>query len=104
MGLSRRFLAILLPLLCALPCAGRAVADDPAGVFPSIDPARMRANLVDFSSDEFNGRSFRSEEGKRAAEWLARKLAEAGAKPLEGRDSMLVPVARMPAASPSCRR
>ena len=101
MGLSRRFLAILLPLLCALPCAGRAVADDPAGVFPSIDPARMRANLVDFSSDEFNGRSFRSEEGKRAAEWLARKLAEAGAKPLEGRDSMLVPVARMPAASPN---
>jgi ABC-type amino acid transport substrate-binding protein len=101
MGLSRRFLAILLPLLCALPCAGRAVADDPAGVFPSIDPARMRANLVDFSSDEFNGRSFRSEDGKRAAEWLARKLAEAGAKPLEGRDSMLVPVARMPAASPN---
>ncbi|MEY4117086.1 MAG: hypothetical protein RLZZ116_414 [Planctomycetota bacterium] len=101
MGLSRRFLAILLPLLCALPCAGRAVADDPAGVFPAIDPARMRANLVDFASDEFNGRSFRSEEGKRAAEWLARKLAEAGAKPLEGRESMLVPVARMPAASPN---
>ena len=101
MGLSRRILAPFLSLLCSALCAVTAVADEPASVFPTIDPARMRANLVDFSSDEFNGRSFRSEEGKRAAEWLARKLAEAGAKPLEGRDSMLVPVARMPAASPN---
>ena len=101
MGLSRRILAPFLSLLCSALCAATAVADEPASVFPTIDPARMRANLVDFSSDEFNGRSFRSEEGKRAAEWLARKLAEAGAKPLEGRDSMLVPVARMPAASPN---
>ncbi|MFM1804165.1 MAG: hypothetical protein RL136_1044, partial [Planctomycetota bacterium] len=61
----------------------------------------MKANLAELASDEMNGRSFRSEDGKRAADWLAAKLAAAGAKPLEGRDSMLVPVARMPAASPN---
>ncbi|MFM2165023.1 MAG: hypothetical protein RL325_1460, partial [Planctomycetota bacterium] len=86
-----------LALLLTVP----APADDGASVFPKIDPARMKANLAELASDEMNGRSFRSDDGKRAAEWIARKLAEAGAKPLEGRASMLVPVERMPAASPN---
>jgi len=91
--------ALAAVLLCA-PLR----ADDPApatGVVPRIDAARMKSNLVELSSDAMNGRSFRSDDGRRAAEWIAAKLAEAGAKPLEGRDSMLVPVARMPAASPN---
>ena len=85
-------------VLLAIPPA--AVAHD-ADLFPRIDPARMKANLAELASDEMNGRFFRSEDGKRAAEWIARKLAESGAKPLEGRTSMLVPVERMPAASPN---
>ena len=71
---------------------------------PTIDPAPIRANIAAFAADEFNGRSFRSEEGKRAAQWVAEKLAAAGAKPLvkgaDGRESMLVPIGRMPAAAP----
>jgi ABC-type amino acid transport substrate-binding protein len=72
---------------------------------PTIDPAPIRANIAAFAADEFNGRSFRSEEGKRAAQWVAEKLAAAGAKPLvkgaDGRESMLVPIGRMPAAAPN---
>jgi len=91
---------LLAALLAAIPAA-RLRADDPAAIVPRIDAARMKANLAALASDAMNGRSFRSEDGRRAAEWIAAKLAEAGAKPLEGRDSMLVPVARMPAASPN---
>lgn len=97
MRITRWLLAASLSLASALSLA----ADAADGVFPAIDPARMSANLADLASDAMNGRSFRSDEGRRAAEWVARKLADAGAKPLDGRDSMLVPVARMPAASPN---
>ena len=87
----------------------RAVAQDAppatASSIPTIDPAPIRANIAALAADEFNGRSFRSEEGKRAAEWVAEKLAAAGAKPLakgaDGRESMLVPIGRMPAAAPN---
>ncbi|MGA1224642.1 MAG: M20/M25/M40 family metallo-hydrolase [Phycisphaerales bacterium] len=99
LALSALSLGSFLP--SALAVAPGAVADDAPSVIPTIDPARMKANLAELASDEMNGRSFRSEDGKRAADWLAAKLAAAGAKPLEGRDSMLVPVARMPAASPN---
>ena len=82
---------------CFLAVAPPAATDTP----PSVDPARIRAHITEFASDEMNGRSFRSPEGHRAAQWVAYKLAEAGAVPLEGRDSMLVPVARMPDAAPN---
>lgn len=79
-----------------------AIAPPPAATdLPSVDPAKIRAHIEEFASDEMNGRYFRSPEGKRAAQWLADKLAEAGAVPLEGRDSMLVPVARVPDAAPN---
>ena len=97
MTLLRRLAVATFALFaCAI-----VLADDPSTVIPKIDAARMKANVAELASDAMNGRAFRSEDGKRAAAWLARKLAEAGAKPLEGRDSMLVPVARMPAASPN---
>ena len=76
---------LLAALLAAIPAA-RLRADDPAAIVPRIDAARMKANLAALASDAMNGRSFRSEDGRRAAEWIAAKLAEAGAKPLEGRD------------------
>ncbi|MFM1868867.1 MAG: hypothetical protein RL591_2275, partial [Planctomycetota bacterium] len=77
----------------------------PTSSVPKIDPAPIRANIAALAADEFNGRSFRSEEGKRAAQWVAEKLAAAGAKPFakgaDGRASMLVPIGRMPAAAPN---
>ena len=97
----RRLLRSASVLLAALLAATPLRADDPATIVPRIDAARMKANLVELASDAMNGRSFRSEDGRRAAGWIAAKLAEAGAKPLEGRDSMLVPMARRPAASPN---
>ncbi|MFZ4749255.1 MAG: M20/M25/M40 family metallo-hydrolase [Phycisphaerales bacterium] len=91
----------LAPALTVAQPPHAADAGDGKSVIPKIDPARMKANVAELASDAMNGRSFRSEDGKRAAEWVAAKLAEAGAKPLEGRASMLVPVERMPAASPN---
>ncbi len=76
-----------------------AAAED--GDIPTIDAAVIKANIAHLASDEMNGRSFRSEDGKRAAAWVAEKLAAAGAKPLDGRTSMLLPIERMPAASPN---
>jgi hypothetical protein len=104
---SRSFLVRLVPVfaaMCAMLGAARAVRADDT-VVPTIDPAPIRANIAELASDAMNGRSFRSEDGKRAAQWVADKLAAAGAKPLakdaEGRETMLVPVARMPAAAPN---
>ncbi|MCE2882150.1 MAG: M20/M25/M40 family metallo-hydrolase [Planctomycetaceae bacterium] len=88
----------LAALLVTLLSVGTHAAPPAA---PTIDPERIRANIAEFASDEMNGRAFRSEEGKLAAQWVAERLAAAGAKPLEGRDSMLVPVGRMPAAAPN---
>ena len=96
----RRLHALALAALALLPGIP-ARADDTGGVIPRIDPAPMRANLAELASDEMNGRFFRSDDGRRAADWIARKLADAGAQPLEGRGSMLVPIGRMPAASPN---
>jgi len=118
--MPRRHLALLtlaiFPLLFiglsrpihALP-GQPAVADDPAtkrtSVIPKIDPEAIRADIATLASDDFKGRSFRSEEARRAAQWIADELAAAGAKPLvkstDGTASMLVPVGRMPAAAPN---
>ncbi len=65
------------------------------------DSTRICADLADLASDAMNGRSYRSEDGKRAAAWVAAKFAAAGAKPISERDSMLIPIARQPAASPN---
>lgn len=65
------------------------------------DAARIASDIAELSSDAMNGRAFHSADGVRAAEWVAAKLAQTGAKPLDGRDSMLVPIARDPKASPN---
>ena len=95
-----RFLALGLSVLAlVLPAFARA-ADDTAPL-PKVDPAAIKSDIAEFASDEMNGRHFQSEEGKRAAQLLADKLAAAGAAPLEGRGSMLVPVGRFPSAAPN---
>ncbi len=89
--------------------ATAALADDKAPtretVVPTIEPEAIRANIARLAADDFNGRSFRSEDGKRAAQWVAEQLAAAGAKPLvklaDGTESMLVPIGRMPQAAPN---
>jgi hypothetical protein len=82
-------------LLAFVTCSP-LLASGGSTVIPKIDPSVLKANVAELSSDAMNGRSFRSEDGKRAAEWVAKKLAEAGAKPLvkdkDGHGTMLVPV------------
>ncbi len=96
----QRFLALCLSVLAlVLPAPARA-ADDTAPL-PKVDPAAIKSDIAEFASDEMNGRHFQSEEGKRAAQLLADKLAAAGAAPLAGRGSMLVPVGRFPNAAPN---
>ncbi|MFM7259997.1 MAG: M20/M25/M40 family metallo-hydrolase, partial [bacterium] len=102
---------LLLCALLALASASgpvRAIDDaaaTPSTAIPKIDPEAIRADIAALAADDFNGRSFRSEDGRRAAQWIADKLAAAGAKPLvkgtDGTASMLVPVGRMPAAAPN---
>ena len=86
-----------------LACVALAVSSQTSTVVAATPPSseRLCANLAELASDEMNGRSFRSDDGKRAAEWVAAKFAAAGAVPLQGRASMLVPVAKMTAASPN---
>ena len=90
-------------LLAFVTCSPILASGD-STVIPKIDPSVLKANVAELSSDAMNGRSFRSEDGKRAAEWVAKKLAEAGAKPLvkdkDGHDTMLVPLGRLKDASP----
>lgn len=78
-----------------------ALADRTSDPIPKLDPTTIGADIAELASDAMNGRAFRTEDGRRAAQWVADKLAAAGAVPLAGRDSMLVPIARMPAASPN---
>jgi hypothetical protein len=93
-----RILALCASVLTLAISAFARAADD-ASTLPKVDPAAIKADIVAFSTDEMNGRYFRSEEGARAATWLADKLAAAGAKPLEGRDSKVRNWARTRAAS-----
>jgi hypothetical protein len=69
-------------------------------IVPRIDPEPIRSDIATLAADDFNGRSFRSDEARRAARWIAEKLADAGAKPLvqgaDGEPTMLVPIGRMP--------
>ena len=90
-----RFLALGVSVLALVFPAFAGRADDTAPL-PKVDPAAIKSDIAEFASDEMNGRHFQSEEGKRAAQLLADKLAAAGAAPLEGRGSMLVPVGRFP--------
>ena len=85
----------------ALALSAIVGAADETAPLPKVDPSAIKSDIVEFASDEMNGRHFQSEEGKRAAKWLADKLAAAGATPLEGRDSMFVPVGRFPNAAPN---
>ncbi len=87
-------------MLQFLACAALFLSPSSALATPP-DSARICADLAELASDEMNGRSFRSEDGKRAAAWVAAKFTAAGAKPLAGRDTMLIPVARIPDASPN---
>jgi len=48
-----------------------------------------------------NGRHWRSEDGWRAARWVAARFADAGLQPLPGRTDMLVPVTDDASASPN---
>lgn len=96
----QRFLALGLSVLALMLPASARAADDTAPL-PKVDPAAIKSDIAEFASDEMNGRHFQSEEGKRAAQLLADKLAAAGAAPLEGRGSMLVPVGRFPNAAPN---
>ena len=95
-----RFLATGV-LFLSLFVSSLARAGDNAPPLPKVDPAAIKADITAFAADDMNGRSFQSEEGKRAARWLADKLAAAGARPLDGRDSMLVPVGKFPNAAPN---
>ncbi len=75
-------------------------ADDSKYVTP-IAPEAIASNLKELASDAMNGRSFRSDDGRRAAKWVAEKLAAAGAVPLPGRESMEIAIARSKEASPN---
>ena len=89
-------------MFAALACAALLFSQQSPSVAPAPPAAgRICANITELASDAMNGRSFRSDDGKRAAAWVAAKFAAAGAVPLAGRESMLIPVARMPAASPN---
>ncbi|MFM7050754.1 MAG: M20/M25/M40 family metallo-hydrolase [Planctomycetota bacterium] len=93
---------ILLALaLWVPPSESVAPATTAPATAPAIDAARLRSDIAELSSDRFNGRAFRSPEGKLAAQWVADRLAAAGARPIDGRESMLVPVGRMPEAAPN---
>ena len=96
----QRFLVLGVSVLALAFSAFARAADDTAPL-PKVDPAAIKSDIAEFASDEMNGRSFQSEDGKRAARWLADKLAAAGATPLEGRDTMFVPVGRFPDAAPN---
>lgn len=66
-----------------------------------IDAESIRADIAELASDEMNGRFWRSEDGWRAARWVAARFADAGLEPLPGRSDMFVPVTDDAAASPN---
>ncbi len=88
-------------LLAASVAGGTPAPDATAAKPPSVDEALLCADLATLASDAMNGRSFRSDDGRRAAAWVAERFAEAGLEPLAGRDSMLVPIGRAPDAAPN---
>ena len=67
----------------------------------SIDAGAIRADIAELASDEMNGRHWRSEDGWRAARWVAARFSDAGLRPLPGRDDMFVAVTDDAAGSPN---
>ena len=67
----------------------------------SIDAGSIRADIAELASDEMNGRHWRSEDGWRAARWVAARFADAGLQPLPGRTDMFVAVTDDAAGSPN---
>ena len=66
-----------------LPAAGPEASPEASPeLIPTIDPEAIRADIATLAADDFKGRSFRSEEARRAAQWIAERLTTAGAKPL----------------------
>jgi Iap family predicted aminopeptidase len=61
----------------------------------------IRADIAELASDEMNGRHWRSEDGWRAARWVAARFAGAGLEPLPGRTDMFVAVTDDVSASPN---
>ncbi len=67
----------------------------------AIDAGSIRADIAELASDEMNGRHWRSEDGWRAARWVAARFADAGLEPLPGRTDMFVAVTDDVSASPN---
>jgi hypothetical protein len=80
---------------CSTPTQQRA---DPCD---AIDADALRADIAELASDEMNGRHWKSEDGWRAARWVAARFADAGLQPLPGRADMFVPVTDDASASPN---
>lgn len=80
------FFAVELPSAHGAPQAHPASTAAPSerAVVPTIDGARIKANITELASDAMNGRAFKSDDGRRAAAWVADKLQLAGALPLPG--------------------
>ena len=98
---SRIILIGALLVACGTCVAGCANA--PARLHPcdAIDANSIRADIAELASDEMNGRHWRSEDGWRAARWVAARFADAGLEPLPGRTDMFVAVTEDASASPN---
>lgn len=84
-------------------CASGSASPKAAPTHPcdAIDTSAIREGIAELSSDEMNGRFWRSEDGWRAARWVAARFADAGLQPLPGRADMFVPVTDDASASPN---
>jgi hypothetical protein len=98
-------------LMCLVASVAGCASAGPAGasvhapetVHPcdAIDAGPIRADIAELASDEMNGRFWRSEDGWRAARWVAARFAAAGLQPLPGRADMFVAVTDDASASPN---
>ena len=94
------------PLIACAACAaagavGCAVAPSRTHPCDAIGADSIRADIAELASDEMNGRHWRSEDGWRAARWVASRFADAGLEPLPGRSDMFVAVTDDATASPN---
>ena len=84
----------------AAPTAAPAAA--PAALISAtITPELLRADVAQLSSDEMGGRFFRSPFALKAAVCVEERLSESGLVPLEGRDSMRMPIDDEPETGPN---
>jgi hypothetical protein len=91
---------LLVGLAGCAPAGGGKLATS-AHFCDGIDAESIRTDIAELASDEMNGRFWRSEDGWRAARWVAARFADAGLEPLPGRADMFVPVTDDAAASPN---